>query len=349
MHAAVVGLDPADRRDQLPGQVAGGVGGVDDGLGTLVRRQGSRRDPVDGGVADGVVGVALHAGSELGAGRQARRGLDGLLRHGAAVGQRAVGAGGGGEPTAVRRPAMLTLQAAESRASGTRVTARWRRPNRASLIAGALLLALPCRGRVLPSPGGTPPTREVTHGLRALNPRCDLGHTASPLSFHDTCRRRGREADVEVRGAVGDNEPVTTERPAHRRVRGPVRAGPRGDSRRRELPGPGVQRRGRHPPVHPVGPRRVADRRRRQRVRRPGLLVGRDAARARPPRGPGGGRRRGGARHVVRHPDRARGRARRGDRRHARRSTRSASSPPAPRPPCPRSGWPAASPAATSW
>ena len=58
---------------------------------------------------------------------------------------------------------------------------------------------------------------------------------------------------------------------------------------------------------------------------------------------------RGGPRHVVRHPDRARGRARRGDRAPVRRSSRSASSPPAPRPPCRRSGWPAGSPAATSW
>ena len=60
---------------------------------------------------------------------------------------------------------------------------------------------------------------------------------------------------------------------------------------------------------------RLADRRRRQRVRRPDLLVGPDAARPRPPRGAGRGRRRGGPRHVVRHPDRAGGRARRGDRR----------------------------------
>ena len=102
VHATVVGLDPADRRDQLPGQVAGGVGGVDHGLGPLVRRQGGRRDPVDGGVADGRVGVAQHAGRELGAGRQARRRLDGLLGNGAAVGQRAVGARAGGSGPAVR-------------------------------------------------------------------------------------------------------------------------------------------------------------------------------------------------------------------------------------------------------
>ena len=58
----------------------------------------------------------------------------------------------------------------------------------------------------------------------------------------------------------------------------------------------------------------VPRRRRRPRVRRPGLLVGAAAAR---PRAPGGRRRRAGrgrARHVVRHADRGRGRARRGDR-----------------------------------
>ena len=59
----------------------------------------------------------------------------------------------------------------------------------------------------------------------------------------------------------------------------------------------------------------VPRRRRRHRVRRPGLQLGPDAAR---PRAPRGARRRARGRrprHVVRHPDPARGRARRGDRR----------------------------------
>ena len=55
-----------------------------------------------------------------------------------------------------------------------------------------------------------------------------------------------------------------------------------------------------------------------------------------------------GTRHVLRHAHRARGRARRGDRARGRRSSGCGSCRPAPRPPCRRSGWPAASPAATS-
>ena len=50
--ATVVGLDPADRRDQLPREVAGLVRGVDDGLGALVRRQRRRRDAVGRGGGD---------------------------------------------------------------------------------------------------------------------------------------------------------------------------------------------------------------------------------------------------------------------------------------------------------
>ena len=71
---------------------------------------------------------------------------------------------------------------------------------------------------------------------------------------------------------------------------------------------------GRHPAVHGVRAGRVAARRRRQRVRRPDLLLGAAPAGPRPPRGPGRCRRGGVARHVVRHPDAERGRAGRGDR-----------------------------------
>ena len=103
--------------------------------------------------------------------------------------------------------------------------------------------------------------------------------------------------------------------PSRRHVRGAVRAGEGGHAGRRELPGAGVQRGGRHAPLHALGPRGLAHRRRRQRLRRPGLLVGTPAAGARPPGGAGRRPGRGGPRDVVRHPDRARGRARRGDRR----------------------------------
>ena len=98
------------------------------------------------------------------------------------------------------------------------------------------------------------------------------------------------------------------------RIGRPLRARACGDARRSQLPGPGLQRGRRHAPVHPLGGRRLAHRRRRQRLRRPDLLLGSDAARARAPRGAGRGRGRGRTRHVVRHPHRARGRARRGDR-----------------------------------
>src|SRR5690606_34908721 len=48
--ATVVGLDPADRGQQLPGQVAAGVGGVHDLRAALVGGEGGRRDAVGGGV-----------------------------------------------------------------------------------------------------------------------------------------------------------------------------------------------------------------------------------------------------------------------------------------------------------
>ena len=216
--------------------------------------------------------------------------------------------------------AMLTLQAAESRASGTRVAARLEAAEPHIRHRGSLLLHLPGSvHRALPSPAGTPPTRVGTHGLRASIP------TVTWVTPETDVRSRyvrygGGAGRCGGSPPVGDNDPVTTSDRRTTASEALFDAGPRGDPRGRQLAGPGVQRRRRHTPVHPLGPRRVADRRRRQRVRRPGLLVGRDAARARPPRGPGGGRRRGGARHVLRHPDRARGRARRGDRRtHAHR------------------------------
>ena len=52
--AAVVALDLADRRDQLPGQVAGRVGLAHHGLGPLVRRQGAARHRLHRGGPPGV-------------------------------------------------------------------------------------------------------------------------------------------------------------------------------------------------------------------------------------------------------------------------------------------------------
>ena len=192
VHPTVVGLDPADRRDQLPGQVAGGVGGVDHGLGPLVRRQGGRRDPVDGGVADGRVGVAQHAGRELGAGRQARRRLDGLLGNGAAVGQRAVGARAGGSGPAVR--------GRDAHAPGGREQGQRHEGGGALEAAephirhrGSLLLHLPgSADRVLSLTRRHPSNEGWYPRVTRLNPDCDLGHTRDRCPFTIRAGRRGR-------------------------------------------------------------------------------------------------------------------------------------------------------------
>ncbi len=86
--AAVVGLDPADGGDQLPAEVAGLVGGVDDRLGALVGRQGGRGDAAAGGGVDDLGRPAAgHAGRHDARDRHARRGLDGLGRDRGPVGQ----------------------------------------------------------------------------------------------------------------------------------------------------------------------------------------------------------------------------------------------------------------------
>ncbi|CAA9402703.1 MAG: Glutamate-1-semialdehyde 2,1-aminomutase, partial [uncultured Nocardioides sp.] len=95
----------------------------------------------------------------------------------------------------------------------------------------------------------------------------------------------------------------------------PVRPCAGGDPGRGQLAGARVQRRRRHPALHALGERGVADRRRRATVRRPDLLLGAHAPRARAPRGAGRRQRSRGPRHVLRHPHRAGGGARRGDRR----------------------------------
>ena len=93
--AAVVGLDAADRGDELPGQLAGGVGGVDDGLGALVGGQGGRGDAGGGGGGDDLRGVG-RAGAESAvvAGDRGGR-LDGLRGQRGAVGQLGGRRGGG--------------------------------------------------------------------------------------------------------------------------------------------------------------------------------------------------------------------------------------------------------------
>ena len=175
---------------------------------------------------------------------------------------------------------------------------------------------------------------------RATPPLLDPGHVPQ------------RSADIAQRDSAASPATmtaVTMPGPSTAVFQRALRACPGRDAGRGELPGPRVPRRRRHAALHPQRQGRVADRRRRQRVRRPRLLVGSDAARPRAPRGPGRGRGGGRARHVLRHAHRARGRARRGDRRpHAGREG-APGLVAAPRRPCRRSGSPAASPAATSW
>ena len=86
--AAVVGLDPADRGDQLPGDVAGLVGGVDDLRTALVGRQRRGRDAVGGGTGDHRVRRTLgDRGSDHTGHRHTGRRLDRIGRHLGAVRQ----------------------------------------------------------------------------------------------------------------------------------------------------------------------------------------------------------------------------------------------------------------------
>ena len=146
-------------------------------------------------------------------------------------------------------------------------------------------------------------------------------------------------------GPLGDNDPVDL---LDRRLPRALRPGAGRDPRRRELAGAGVHRRRRNPPVH--------------RVRASGawlrdvdgneyvdlvcswgpMLLGHAHPEVR-----GGGRSGGQPRYVVRHPDRFPRSSWPRRSSPARRSTRSGSSPRARRRPCPRSGWPGGSPAAT--
>jgi hypothetical protein len=106
--------------------------------------------------AIGRVGVALHAGRELGAGRQARRGLDGLLGDGAAVGQGAVGAGAGGSGPAVRG---RDAHAPRGREQGQRHEGRGALEAAEPRIRHAdpsFAICLDLPDRVRPSPAGTP-------------------------------------------------------------------------------------------------------------------------------------------------------------------------------------------------
>ena len=119
--AAVVGLDPADGRDQLPRDLAGLVGGVDDGLGALVGDERGRRDAAGGGGGDDLAGVAGRGGGgDGGGGGDAGRGLDRLRRDGAAVGQ------GRGRVVGGRRSRRRCRSGWRSTRPRARRAARWR-------------------------------------------------------------------------------------------------------------------------------------------------------------------------------------------------------------------------------
>ena len=122
--AAVVGLDAADRGDQLPGQVAGLVGGVDDGLGALV---GGERGATGCREVEAVATACWVLPVMPGATRPGADTLAGAsiasVGHAGAVRQ----AGGGGfssaEAVVTPTPARLAVQATDSRASGTSAVA----------------------------------------------------------------------------------------------------------------------------------------------------------------------------------------------------------------------------------
>src|SRR6478735_7187276 len=224
--------------------------------------------------------------------------------------------------------AMLAVQATERTASGTRAMILWLRPRRAiDLVLDIPLLLLP-RTRHAPSArcDGRPTTGSCksygTSVVDAVQPF--IGETTIPAGHDGETRSRfavdtwpGPRTSGVRRPSTGAGWPARGQwagDPTDRRQRRPLRAGSSSDPRGRELPGAGLQRGRRHAPVHPLRRRCLAHRRRRQRVRRPDLLVGADAPRPRPPRGAGAGRRGGHPRHVVRRPHGARGRAGRGDR-----------------------------------
>ena len=95
--AAVVGLDPADGGDQLPGDVAGLVGGVDDLCAALVGRQSRGGDAVGGSTRDHRVrGTLRDRGSDHTGRGHTRRSLDRRGGDLGAVGEVAVGVGAGG-------------------------------------------------------------------------------------------------------------------------------------------------------------------------------------------------------------------------------------------------------------
>ena len=121
--AAVVGLDPADGRDERPLDVAGLVGLVDDLRGALVGRESRGRDAVGRGALDELVLAAgRHAGGDLTGSGDVRGLVHRLGRDGAAVGERRRG-------LRVRRPWRSAPRGSSSRHRTAGPAARGRSPS----------------------------------------------------------------------------------------------------------------------------------------------------------------------------------------------------------------------------
>ena len=315
--AAVVGLDPADRGDQLPGDVAGLVGGVDDLRAALVGGEGRGGDAVAGGAGDDRVGGALGDGGGDHAGdRDARGGLDRLGGDRGAVGEVAVLVVGA-EAVALELT-RLAVHTPDSSARGTRVIALLRRDN--GLLVMCVLSPL-----VSTVPVRSPPSRrhvinDVPRAGHAQTRACDPRHSAPACPAPRAARplrlcpdRPTGHGFINISAlsaaaaATGGWPPRSSGRGECGCVRVTRRAPP---SPRLHAPRPpsgsraptGSRPGGVNSPVrafNAVGgtPRfmasghgRVAARRRRQRVRRPDLLLGTAAAGPRPSRGRGRGR-----------------------------------------------------------
>ncbi len=146
--AAVVGLDPADRGDQLPGEVAGLVGGVDDGLGALVGGERGGGDAGGRGGGDDALGVCPRRPGATTPGAETLAGAS-IASVGTLVPSGSVAAGSSprGRACSAPTPARLAVQAADSSASGTSAVAFCKRPNRGADIDG---LSRRCSTGVLP-------------------------------------------------------------------------------------------------------------------------------------------------------------------------------------------------------
>ena len=170
--ATVVGLDPADGRDQLPRDVAGLVGGVDDLRAALVGGEGGGGDAVAGGAGDDRVRGALgDGGGDRARHGHAGRGLDRV------AGDAWCRRGGAAVESSNALALVLTRLAVhtpERSASGTRVIALLRRDNGLRHVCA---LSLGLKGVADPPTQPTRPFNEPSPSGSRANPRCDRCHS----------------------------------------------------------------------------------------------------------------------------------------------------------------------------